>query len=197
MRNGVGYLSVVGAPVTFKRGLMPRALGHLIDYLFENWPFRKFYFESVGPSFREFSSGLGSVFEEEGRLKEFEYSSSGYLDVHVCAISRSRWAEVRPVGDTIQTAFASRALLRAKIPRDLPVLDLDGFLEVLASTTGGPRTPDERLSDIPLDSLGVLEIVCALEELAGLSFDEGDYPSQGTIRDWYLKYCEKASEPLP
>lgn len=59
-----------------------------LDFLFCVYPVRKLYMESLGFNFRQFASGLGKWFVEEGRLRDHEYHGGRYWDLHLLAMYR-------------------------------------------------------------------------------------------------------------
>lgn len=206
MRNGIAYLAAMGSQRSVGRGLVVRGLAILIRYLFTNWPFRKLYFESAEPSFEQFASALPELFVEEGRLREVEYREGSYSDVIVGAISRARWDLVT----TKRGVSVSGAAARLAVGDDGPIFEaisrqaepwvtiaLDDFLSLVAELAGHELEMDESLFNVGLDSLQMLELACVIEELTGNPLDlDAEISSDITIRELYLKYCEKASMPL-
>lgn len=92
--NGTVYLGAV----RFSQGGAISFIGALalsVDYVFFGWPIRKIYFESPGFSLKTFQSAVGRVFVEEGRLTEHVYLGGRYWDLHILALWRERWGEVR------------------------------------------------------------------------------------------------------
>lgn len=64
-----------------------------IEYLFSCWAFRKLYLEVNGYNLEQFSSGVGRLLEEEGRLSEHVYFGGRYWDQHLLSLWRDRWEE--------------------------------------------------------------------------------------------------------
>ncbi len=64
-----------------------------VDYLFQNWAFRKVYAETTEFSAAHFSSGVGKFFEEEGRFRQHQYFKGRYWDYIIYALTRQLWEE--------------------------------------------------------------------------------------------------------
>ncbi len=62
-----------------------------VDYLFQNWTIRKVYAETTEFSAAHFSSGLGKLFTEEGRLKQHQYFQGRYWDYLTYSLTREHW----------------------------------------------------------------------------------------------------------
>lgn len=62
-----------------------------IEYLFSEFPMRKIYAESTAPAFAGFSSGVGRLFEVEGRLRAHEWHDGEYQDSIIAALTREVW----------------------------------------------------------------------------------------------------------
>lgn len=67
-----------------------------IDFLFEAWPLRKVYLETLEPAAERFSSTLDRHAVEEGRLIEHDFVDGRWVDLRVFAIwrehvERDRW----------------------------------------------------------------------------------------------------------
>ena len=65
--------------------------GLFIEYAFSCWPFHKLYLDVADYNLEQFSSGVGRLFEAEGRLKDHHYLDGRHWDHHILAISRDRW----------------------------------------------------------------------------------------------------------
>ncbi|MEJ2608967.1 MAG: GNAT family protein [Candidatus Thiodiazotropha sp.] len=64
-----------------------------VDYLFQNWTFRKVYAETTEFSAAHFSSGAKILFEEEGRFREHQFFQGRYWDYIYYSLNRKRWEE--------------------------------------------------------------------------------------------------------
>ena len=201
-RNGTGYLAVTGTLEALRSGGLLRGAALLIDYLFDNWPFRKLYFESPEHSFASFRSGLGTVFVEEGRLKQFEFRAGEYSDVVVCSISRSSWQLLRQPTERTSASAARLALgsdrsgvsLRSSDSDPLPLTcSIDEFAEMVSEVLG--TKIDDVTQRLDLDSLHILELGAVIEELSGVvvpQIKEGEMESVVTL---YQLYCTHSSMP--
>lgn len=67
----------------------------LLDYVFTGWPFRKVYLEVPEYNLAQFSSVVGRVFVEEGRLSAYRYFNGEYWDLVFLALTRDGWSDVR------------------------------------------------------------------------------------------------------
>ena len=71
----------------------------------------------------------------------------------------------------------------------MPLPSLDSLIADLAELTGNGVTPDQRLADLPLDSLEVAEWLYHLELAYGILFDASflsdDRLLEGSIEDIY------------
>jgi hypothetical protein len=89
--NGHCYLGLVGDDDT---GALMEGMVVFLSYLFESWPLRKVYAEVPGYALDQFASGVDRYFDEEGRLTEHDFFKGQYWDLHVLAITRSRWEDI-------------------------------------------------------------------------------------------------------
>lgn len=91
--NGTIYLGVL-LDNEYHRKVWPlEAIGMFVDYLFQNWTFRKIYVETTEFSAADFASAAKVLFEEEGRLREHQYFQGRYWDFIYYALTRKRWEE--------------------------------------------------------------------------------------------------------
>lgn len=72
-----------------------RGLFLLIDYLFQGWPFRKLYAESVAYNALQFGKHTHAALVEEGRLKEHVFLDGTYHDLILHSIGRDSWRQAR------------------------------------------------------------------------------------------------------
>jgi acyl carrier protein/RimJ/RimL family protein N-acetyltransferase len=73
------------------------AVGLVLDYAFEVFDLLKLYAEVVDFNFDAFSSGLDTLFVEEGLLHDYEYAHGRHWPVHVLAFPRDRFESFRDV----------------------------------------------------------------------------------------------------
>lgn len=91
--NRFAYIAVVVDDESRDTGCALEATGLFVEYLFQNWEFRKIYIETLEMNYRQFFSGARRVFEVEGRLKDHEYLGGAYQDFLILAITRESWAD--------------------------------------------------------------------------------------------------------
>jgi RimJ/RimL family protein N-acetyltransferase len=90
-RNGYAYLSVIGHPRVLGSGVMMDGAASVLDHVFACWPFRQLYFEATDDNYRQFASGLGRFFIEEGCRRAQCFSGNRYHDVHLLTLTRTAW----------------------------------------------------------------------------------------------------------
>ena len=66
-----------------------------LDHLFAEFDFRKVYGDALEPNVRAFSSAIGSILHEEGRLRLHDYYDGAYRDLVTLAIYREEWEALR------------------------------------------------------------------------------------------------------
>jgi RimJ/RimL family protein N-acetyltransferase/acyl carrier protein len=192
-RNGTGYLSALSVVPALLTGVVLRGLAILIAYAFENWPFRKLYFESMESSFRHFGSVTG-LFEVEGRLRDFEFVDGAFQDVLICSISRNRVSELL---DLYQMPTAALGRRRRSLS---PISDMDfeSFLARLSDIGIAVPVSSEQGGRLEMDSLQIVELVTLIEDATEtlVSNEEvSDALRVSTTVKWYELYCIKASSP--
>jgi len=91
-RNRIAHLAVLFDPDA-DTGRRWRIEGVLlfVNYLFEAFDLRKLYAEVPAFNLDEIRSGIGRLFEEEGRLIDHEYLGGRYWDMHLLALHRERF----------------------------------------------------------------------------------------------------------
>jgi hypothetical protein len=92
MRNGHAHLAVASFDATRPSPLVMMGCGLFIEHAFSCWPLNKLYLDVAGYNLEQLSSGIGKLFDEEGRLTRHHYLEGTYWDHHILAISRQRWA---------------------------------------------------------------------------------------------------------
>lgn len=87
--QGHAYVAAVFSHEAIRGGSPVLAVALFIEYLFKIHPMRKLYMEVPGWNMSQISSGLGTYFHEEARLRKHEYYSGKYWDKHVLAVYRN------------------------------------------------------------------------------------------------------------
>lgn len=82
------YLGAVFVPTFAGTGLAAHAVGQFVRYLFHCFPLTKVYLEVPGYNWPQVSSGEGSLFEVEGRLRDHDYYAGRRWDRWICAVYR-------------------------------------------------------------------------------------------------------------
>jgi RimJ/RimL family protein N-acetyltransferase/acyl carrier protein len=90
-RNRHAHIGVLGDPAWRNSGLLIAGAWRFIGYLFSGFDLRKLYAEVLASNFERLATGLGRLFELEGRLTGHEYIDGGYQDLLVLALDRDRW----------------------------------------------------------------------------------------------------------
>lgn len=93
LANGTVYLGVLIDNAHHRKVWPLEAVMLFVDYLFQNWTFRKVYAETTEFSAAHFSSGAKTLFEEEGRFREHQYFQGRYWDYIFYSLTRQRWEE--------------------------------------------------------------------------------------------------------
>jgi len=90
-QDGYAHFAAVRLRSGDRSPAMMFGIGLFLQYVFGNWNFRKLYLEVVEYNLGSFASGLGHLFQEEGRLREHRYFAGRYWDQHTLAIYRNTW----------------------------------------------------------------------------------------------------------
>ncbi len=93
LANGYIYLGVLIDNEHHRKVWPLEGIGMFVDYLFQNWTFRKIYAETTEFSAAHFASGAKIVFEEEGRFKDHQFFNGRYWDYIHYALTRQRWED--------------------------------------------------------------------------------------------------------
>jgi hypothetical protein len=91
MRNGHAHLALASFDSTSPSPLVMMGCGLLIEHAFASWPLHKLYLDVAGYNLDRFSSGVGKLFEPEGRLTKHHYLDGRHWDHHILALSKERW----------------------------------------------------------------------------------------------------------
>lgn len=92
-RHGFAYLSTFFAEDAQQRAWPIEGIALFLRYSFAAFNLRKIYMESLEPEVAQYRSMVGSLFEEEGILRNHERVFNTYFDLHILALYRERWAE--------------------------------------------------------------------------------------------------------
>jgi RimJ/RimL family protein N-acetyltransferase/acyl carrier protein len=90
-RNRHAHIGVLGDPAWHGSGVLIAGAWRFIGYLFAEFDLRKLYAEVLETNFAAMRTGVGRLFEIEGRLAGHEYLDGGYQDLFVLALDRDRW----------------------------------------------------------------------------------------------------------
>jgi RimJ/RimL family protein N-acetyltransferase len=90
-RNGYAFLSVVGRREVVGSGVMLDGVACVLEHIFTCWPFRCLYFDVAEDNLRQFASGLGRFFVEEGCRREQVFMNNRFQDVHLLTLTRESW----------------------------------------------------------------------------------------------------------
>lgn len=90
-RHQTAQLSLFVAGHAQHTGAGMEACALYIDWLFNHYPFRKIYSESIDFNYQQFSSGEDRYFRVEGRLKNHELHNGQYCDNVIMAFERDHF----------------------------------------------------------------------------------------------------------
>lgn len=105
-RNGHARIAIALEPNSWSKGWPLEGLILFVDFIFRHWNVRKLYAEVAGFNLERVASGLGRIFREEGCLRDHEWHDGRYWDVHLLAVWRDDWIDLR------------ERLIEAVVPRD-------------------------------------------------------------------------------
>jgi hypothetical protein len=86
------YLAVAAFD-TDRNPLMVLGTALFVEYVFTCWNFRKLYLDLPEYNLPQLASGVGTLFAEEGRLREHMYYDGRFWDKLVLALYRRTWEE--------------------------------------------------------------------------------------------------------
>jgi RimJ/RimL family protein N-acetyltransferase len=92
---GHGYFSLAKFDRDDRTGKILDGAVLFLEHVFSAFPLRKVYLEVAGYSLGQFLSGVGDLFEEEGRLREHVFADGKFWDVTILSLARSRWEDVK------------------------------------------------------------------------------------------------------
>jgi RimJ/RimL family protein N-acetyltransferase len=104
--QGRAYFAVQSRQDMLGSGLALEGCFIFLNFLFENWPFRKLYLEALDINFEQFASAVDRYIHIEGRLTEWEYYQGRYHDNIIASIRREEWpATLSRVLPTFETTI--------------------------------------------------------------------------------------------
>lgn len=182
-RNQRVALSVVSAGSGVGAGsLIVRGMEVFIDYLFNEFNFRKitgYVLESNMPAWQ---SALGSVMRLEGQLRRHEFVSGGWSDVFMVALFEDDWRDRRATTFVVEVEQ-----LRSDSVENFRE-DLANYLDRPDLLSVSPET--ELVYDGVLSSIEFMQMICALEESAGPLRDVDLLDGIVTLQDAYQLVSE-------
>jgi len=94
-RDGFAHIAMAARPEFFRTGVILEGAALLVDYLFDLYPFRKLYMESIDYNFQYLRAGVGTFFEVEAQFREHVWYRDRYWDQYVLAVYRKAWVQAR------------------------------------------------------------------------------------------------------
>jgi hypothetical protein len=94
-QDGYANLAAVRFGGAVRTPVLMLGLALFVDYVFSIWDFHKLYMEAPDFNVAQFASGLGTYFEEEGRLRRHLYIGHARHDQLILALHRDNWIAVR------------------------------------------------------------------------------------------------------
>ena len=92
-RNRVASFALVATPEARGTTLMLDGLFIFMNYLFQNWPFRKLYAEVLEYNFAQFRGSGPGLYVIEGCLRQHNYYADRYWDKYILAVYRDTWED--------------------------------------------------------------------------------------------------------
>lgn len=171
-RSRHAFIALQGVPMLQGTGALIDAGRLFVDFLFRCYEFEKLYAECPEFNITRFTSALGGLLVEEGRLRGHERMFGRSWDLHMLALYRRTW-EQRPPSMEERVAASLSELHAGYGPVPLPIEELCVFIAREFDLEPGEVRPEARLvEDLGFDSVQMYEVLCVLEEL-GAYLDEG------------------------
>jgi acyl carrier protein len=184
-RNRNAYVAIQASAEFIHRGWVLQAASLFVNYLFTCYDFDKLYAEHYEFTFDGFRSGLDRYFVQEACFKDHERFMGQTWDLHVVAYYRSTWMERASRG---QIALGHGA----PAYRDEP-LNLDDFATYLETelelTPGTLSTQATRFTDLGFDSIRMVELLAAIDDL-GVELSDEALAEIRTLDDAYFHYLQ-------
>lgn len=122
-QDGYAFLAAEALGARHPSPLMMFGIALFIDYVFTCWNFHKVYLEVAEYNAPQFGSGIGRMFEQEGRMREHLWYGGRRWDQLLLAIYRDTWQqESRRVLATARPPQESRMHVRMPAPHPDPGL---------------------------------------------------------------------------
>jgi len=167
-----------------RAGVAGEIVALAVDAAFRARDLRKLYFHLPEFAAHRFASTLSLYVEEEGQLQEFLWLDGRYQDVIVASIDRSdyyRMVSESPLAGMIDSDIAHRGY------DDLA--EFERLLDRLLSGRG-----DGPVSDVLADSLALIELLVALDDLAGRQIEVDALLALSTRQD-LLAFAADVARP--
>jgi RimJ/RimL family protein N-acetyltransferase len=94
-RNDTVHVGIVLDPAYQRKAWPLEGLALFVDYVFTMWRFRKIYFESPASVISEMALSLETYTRREGVLVGHEFLAGSYVDLHILALWREDWTNLR------------------------------------------------------------------------------------------------------
>jgi acyl carrier protein len=176
--DGYCFVSAAEAVDHQGSGLIVEAVALFLDVLFSSFPVAKAYFLLSEDARLRIRSALGTLITEEAVLGGHVRLNGRRQDVTVGSVRRDEFEARLAVHPLARQADWRMVPPARRVPADA--------LDRLAATLGRPLealAPDARLTDVGLDSLGMLEVRIALEEAAGRALPDDLLAETETVGD--------------
>lgn len=189
-RNRHAFIALQGVPRLQGTGALIEAGRLFVDYLFRCYEFDKLYAECPGFNMVRFTSALGGLLVEEGRLRGHERMFGRSWDLHLLALYRRTWEQRSPSMEERVTARLSE-LNAGNGAAPLPIEEFCVLIAREFDLEPDEVCPESRLvEDLGFDSVQMYELLCILEEL-GCYLEDGTFAATVTVDDTYFHYVQR------
>ena len=93
LRNGTAQLAFAALPRYQRQGYAILGMALLIEFLFDTWPLRKLYAQSIDFNLSQFSTITTEYFTVEGHLVDDTFMNGRLWDKSILALTRDKWTE--------------------------------------------------------------------------------------------------------
>ena len=190
LREGWAYAAGLTVPSAMGSGLILEGLAVLTTYLFDTWPLRKVYFETIEFNLAQFGALPGDLFIEEGRFRSHIYYRGRYWDVVTLCVYATDWQA---------NDWVHRLRGEWNYSADTDVMGLEEFSDLVIRecdplAARGTIGTDQLLEEFGFDSLSMVILASMIEELSGARGNEWTAEVK-TLRDAYSWYCTAMNWP--